>query len=378
MKPVSTRKKRAAAITIVVLLVGIVGAAAVIGATRTGTRGDAGVGTATDSAGFPGDTGEKALGPDAVPQSGDEAAEDGARASGSGDVNGSLPPLVNPGQYLIRTGNLVLVVGRDKLDESVLKVTTITRAYDGYILSSQVGTMSGGGVTPEPMPLDQIEGDVKGGLPVESLPVVDDGEPYASITVRVPAARFDDALARFQRLGQVRSLDTSTDDVTSQIVDLRARLRHYQTVEERLLSFLDKAKTVGAALAVQDRIDQTQMMVEELRAQLKQLGEMVTYSTISISMTENVPKAGVIDQSDSFWGAIKHSLSLVVDGFRWMAVALGAALPFLIVLAALGGVVFWLVRRTVRRRRTRDGQDGRGGTPATSGAASPSGEGACS
>jgi hypothetical protein len=378
MKPVSTRKKRAAAITILVLLVGIVGAAAVIGATRTGTHADGGGGIAQDSTAFPGSSSEKALDPDAIPQGVDEATEDGARASGGSEVNGSVPPLVNPGQYLIRTGNLVLVVGRDKLDESVLKITTITRAYDGYILSSQVGTMPGDGVTPEPVPLDQPEGDVKGGQPVESPAIVDDGEPYAYITVRVPAARFDDALARFQQLGDVRSLDTSTDDVTSQIVDLRARLRHYQAVEERLLSFLDKANTVGAALAVQDRIDQTQMMVEELKAQLKQLDEMVTYSTISISMTENVPKAGVIDQSDSFWGAIKHSLSLVADGFRWMAVALGAALPFLIVLAVLGGVVFWLARRTVRRRRMRGGQDGPGGTPAATGPAAPSGEAACS
>ena len=49
------------------------------------------------------------------------------------------------------------------------------------------------------------------------------------------------------------------------MVDVQARLTHYRAVLQRLLTFLDKATTVGSALAVQDRIDQTQLTVEQLR-----------------------------------------------------------------------------------------------------------------
>ena len=65
------------------------------------------------------------------------------------------------------------------------------------------------------------------------------GDPYA--IARRPRARSSTsttAIKRFSKLGEVQSVTTSSEDVTSQYVDLQARLRHYRAVERRLVGFL--------------------------------------------------------------------------------------------------------------------------------------------
>ena len=61
------------------------------------------------------------------------------------------------------------------------------------------------------------------------------------------------------RSATCRASSTSSEDVTSQYVDLQARLRHYRAVERRLVRFLAATGTIPQMLAVQDRIDRTQL-----------------------------------------------------------------------------------------------------------------------
>jgi hypothetical protein len=174
---------------------------------------------------------------------------------------------------------------------------------------------------------------------------------YGTITVRVPETKFDTAVERFAALGEVVDMTTSADDVSDQMVDLRARLRHARAVELRLLGFLDKARNIRETLAVQDRIDQTQLTIEQLSAEIARMSEVTSYGTITVSLHEHgVPQPGSIDESDSFWGAFTNSLHLIADGAKASAVALGALLPFL-ALAVVVALAVWYGRRAIVRRR---------------------------
>ena len=171
-------------------------------------------------------------------------------------------------------------------------------------------------------------------------------------TVRIPAASYDEAIASFSGLGRVQDLSTSAQDVTGQYVDLGARLSHYQAVEQRLLGFLARTTTVGQALAVQERIDATQLTVEELTGELKALRETVVFSTLTVTVSEK-PTTAVAVASRSFPAAFVHSLRLIGVGAQAALVALGAALPF-VALAGLLGYGALLIAR--RARRARGGQ----------------------
>jgi hypothetical protein len=200
----------------------------------------------------------------------------------------------------------------------------------------------------EPLPLDAETVPSANDKPATTIGT----NPYATLTVRVPERSFDAAVKRFASLGEVQSVSTSSEDVTSQYVDLQARLRHYRAVERRLIDFLAATDNVNQMLAVQDRIDNVQLTIEQLSAQLKSLRETTTYGTLSIYLRERgVPQAGAIDPSDTFTGTLLHSIEVLGHGARVTGLVLTALLPFVVVFGAIGLAVWYALRRVRRGRR---------------------------
>jgi hypothetical protein len=132
----------------------------------------------------------------------------------------------------------------------------------------------------------------------------------------------------------------------------------------RLLTFLDKATTVGSALAVQDRIDQTQLVVEQLGAELKQLNETVSFSTLSLSLTEKPVKHAVVHHGTGFGHTISHSGWLIGQGAGAILLGLSAALPFIVLVAILALLAYYGARVLRRRRQGRITTIGPAGPPA--------------
>jgi hypothetical protein len=271
-------------------------------------------------------------------------------ASAGQDYAAAVPPASAPSaHYLLRTGDLSLLVKRGALLPTVDRIRSMTTAMDGYVMSSAVGGQANGPV--EPMPLDApVSSDDSIEQP-RSVP----SDPYAALVVRVPEQHFETAIKRFSRLGDVQSVSTSSEDVTSQYVDLQARLRHFRAVERRLIGFLEETTTVNQMLAVQDRIDQVQLTIEELTAQLKSLRETTTFATLSVFVSEKDATPATINASNTFGGTFWNSIELLGHGARVTALVLTALLPFVVVFGAIG-VVVWVVVRRLRRGRRQPAQ----------------------
>ena len=243
------------------------------------------------------------------------SAETSASSAAPNDLNAALPPL-DPTRFLVQTGEMTLYVAKGEVPSAAGKITVLTDALRGYVLQSYV--MSG----------------------------IDGQKPSATITVRVPAQNFQEAIRRMGQLGEVKALQTGAEDVTGKYVDLNARLTHYRAVERRLLTFLANATSINQALAIQQRIDSTQLTVEELAGQVKAMREQITYGTLSVSITEKpgktVPPA---TKHQTFLAAFVHSVTLLGSAARALFVALGAAIPFLALIAVLGWLGWMAARR---------------------------------
>ena len=108
----------------------------------------------------------------------------------------------------------------------------------------------------------------------------------ATLTIRVPSNRFDDALTALKKLdGDVIASNVSAKDVTDQIVDLQARLTAAQALEQRYLQILAQAKTVDEILRVESTLANTRTQIEQLKAQQKTLNDQVAFSTITLSVS---------------------------------------------------------------------------------------------
>jgi hypothetical protein len=272
------------------------------------------------------------------------------------DFAAAVPPASAPStHYLMRTGDMSLLVARGTLLANVDRIKAMTAAMNGYVMSSSIGTQSGG--APEPTPLDDTS--VSSGAAEGSDAVASDSatgqtlssNPYASLVVRVPEQLFDTAIKRFSKLGDVQTASTSSEDVTSQYVDLQARLRHYRAVDRRLVGFLQQTHTVNQMLTVQDRIDKVQLTIEELSAQIKSLSETTTYGTLSVYVSEKDRLVAAVHASNTFGGTLANSIDLLGRGVRVAGLAVTALAPFLVVFGGIGVLVWYLVRRVRRNRR---------------------------
>ena len=283
----------------------------------------------------------------AEPAMGEEAGAASKSTLDGQDFAAAVPPASAPSaHYLLRTGDLSLLVARGDLLPTVDRIKGMTTAMGGYVMSSTVGSHAGGPI--EPLPLDDVAvSSPEGGEGSASVTFTD---PYASLVVRVPEELFETAIKRFSRLGDVQSVSTSSEDVTSQYVDVRARLRHFRAVERRLVGFLQETTTVNQMLAVQDRIDQVQLTIEELTAQLKSLTESTSFSTLSVYLSERDATAA-IHAGNTFGGTFWNSVELLGHGARVTALALTALVPFIVVFGAVAVVVWLAVRRLRKGRR---------------------------
>ncbi len=115
-----------------------------------------------------------------------------------------------------------------------------------------------------------------------------DGEtpiPQASMTVRVPQDKLQDALDQIkQGAVDVQNESESGTDVTDQYVDLQSRLRAKQAAEAQLLTIMQSATKTQDVLDVYAQLQQVQSDIEVLKGQIKYYEQSAAMSAIDINI----------------------------------------------------------------------------------------------
>jgi hypothetical protein len=103
----------------------------------------------------------------------------------------------------------------------------------------------------------------------------------AAVVIRVPQARFFDALERLEMLGTVIKRSVGSEEVSAEIIDLNARLRSVQRQEESFLALLERAESIADVLTVERELSRVRTQIEQLQGQLLALERSVALSTIT-------------------------------------------------------------------------------------------------
>ena len=249
---------------------------------------------------------------------------------GSGDDGGGEQPAALADQRIIKTGEISLEV--PNVTTALARVRAMAVQLGGYVGGSQAGTRD---------------------------------EP-ASLTLRIPADTFEDALARLHALdGDVLVEATNEQDVTSTVVDLEARIANLEASEVQYRTLLGQAIRIDDILAVQTRLDDVRGQIEQLQAQHKELTGLADLSTLHVTLIPSALQqaAGRWDPGKTVGDAFAALVDVgqtVGDGVIWFAIVW---LPVLIGL----GLVILLVWRFV------PGLRGRGRPEATVQAVDPEG-----
>ncbi len=192
-----------------------------------------------------------------------------------------------------------------------------------------------------------------GGYVVKAENSGSDQDMTARITFRVPAQRFDEALAGVQGLAKkVLARTVSGDDVTEEFVDLQSRLRNLEATRDRLLTFLQKAATVEEALKVNESLSQVQGEVEQVRGRIEYLKQSAALSTVTVALAPVPAIAPIVEEGG--WqplavarGALRELVELG-QGLANVAIVLLVWTPIWLPFVAL---IWWLRRRFWVRTR---------------------------
>ncbi len=255
-------------------------------------------------------------------------------ANGSADVDARDVATQAPTDQakIIKTADLTVSIGEGKFSGAFAQASRIAAANGGFVVSSSTSTTG----VPTPVPLT-AEDDRDGNRP-----------RAGQLVIRVPAEQFDRTRAALAALGTLDSESINGYEVTSQLVDIDARLTTLRAEEAAFQSLLSQATEIGDILQIQDQLFMVRTQIEQLEAEKANLNDQATFSTISVSMyepgvaftTEPEPEQSTLAKA---WDKAMGGALDVIGG---MVVLIGYAIP----LAAIG-LVAWLIWMPFRRRR---------------------------
>jgi hypothetical protein len=175
-------------------------------------------------------------------------------------------------------------------------------------------------------------------------------EETATLTLRIPSDRFDQALGELAKLGKVIRSDQKADDVTEQVVDLDSRIATQRASVDRVRALLARATTVDEIVRIEQELTTREADLESLEQRRQALGGQVALSTVTINVTRSTapPTVQHEEESSGFVAGLSDGWGAFLDTGAVTLQVLGAVLPFLLVLAIPGVPAY----RWWRRRRT--------------------------
>ncbi|WP_405179730.1 DUF4349 domain-containing protein [Nocardia sp. NBC_01377] len=185
-------------------------------------------------------------------------------------------------------------------------------------------------------------------------PGTEDGDPSASLTVRVPADKTDAFIDGLGGLGKVTRVSTNREDVTMQWEDLDAKIKALQSSVDRLRVLMAGATNTADLLAAESALSSRQGELDSLTAQKKLLDDQVSLSSLTIAITATEKKSETDDGPGNFSDGIVSGWNSLVDWLQDAVVFVGKAIPWAGFLLVVGAVV-WGIARVVRRRPVSSG-----------------------
>ena len=195
----------------------------------------------------------------------------------------------------------------------------------------------------------------------------EDRDRRASYTVRVPVDNYSAFLAQAGESGSVLNLEENAENVTSDYIDLQARLDTLENQRNRLNELAAQAETTADLLEIESQLSDVQYQLESYTRQMRTLSGQVTYSTVDISLRE---VATLTPTATTFPGRLAEAFRGGWSGFVLFLQGLVLTLVYLWPLLLLAVIVVLVVRALARRHRVRHPRPPKPASPPSGPAAS--------
>lgn len=224
--------------------------------------------------------------------------------------------------------NVSMDVETEEFETLYAKVNEKTKAYGGYVESSQIYNNS------------IYYGDTL---------------RNASLTIRIPQDKLDDFLSNVAEISNVTSRSENVTDVTLQYVDMESHKKALEVEQERLLALLEQAESVEDIISIESRLSDVRYQIESMESQLRTIDNQVNYSTVNLYIDE-VKKLTPVEEQDT-WEKISsgfmNSLEDVGEGLSEFGVNVLIDLPYIVVFLIVLLILILVIKGIVRGHKRR-------------------------
>ena len=170
-----------------------------------------------------------------------------------------------------------------------------------------------------------------------------------SLTLRVPEGSYDAFVDAAEQAGNVTSKSESADDVTTQYMDIEARLDNLTAQRTRLQELQASADDLTDLLQIESSLSDVQYQIESYQSQLNWYSQQVSYCTVNITLDEVETLTTGTSFAARLADAAKNGWWNFTAGAQAVVVFLIGAWPAIVIGAACG-VVFYKVRHPRKKR----------------------------
>jgi hypothetical protein len=160
----------------------------------------------------------------------------------------------------------------------------------------------------------------------------------ATLVVRVPPDQLTPTLTQLSRLGTEKGRQLSTQDVTSNVADINSRVASARAAIVRLRVLFQRARKIADVITLESELSTRESDLESLQAQQRALAAETSTAAITLTLTSpprrvhHVPPKPKHHDS-GFIAGLRGGWHAFVTGLVAISTVLGAALPFLVLLA---------------------------------------------
>ena len=178
-----------------------------------------------------------------------------------------------------------------------------------------------------------------------------EGKDYATVfrklIIRVPSKNFDPFLTQISKgVSYFDNKEITSQDVTTEFIDIEARLKAKKVLEIRYMELLKKANKVSEMLEIEAQLSAIREEIEAKQGQLNYMQNQVSLSTISVEFYKNVPTDGGVTTSygTKIWNAFKSGFNNLSSFF----IIILSIWPFIAILFA---VVYFIKKRVTSKNK---------------------------
>ena len=192
--------------------------------------------------------------------------------------------------------------------------------------------------------------DTSGGFVVSVSRTEDEFESFAFMSFRVPSNNLEVTLSRVRDISErVERENRSSQDVTTEFVDIEARLGNLRAAEQQLMVLFERSGKVSDVLEVQRELTNMRGQIESLQGRLNYLSQTTATSLVSVWFHPTTSTAPISDPAWSPSETARGATRGLAAFGRWSAdVAITVAIfspvwvPIVVIVL---GVVLWDQRR---------------------------------